>query len=295
MTQKNNINIFKKKPKKSKKMYCSPKNKKNKYSCFSKESLIKIIKQWNITNPKNKIKLNKSDSIPKLWIKIDNKLNDKCYGEWCWIQQEFVKNINDKEIKDTFRPKTPKSWYKNKNEWLSTVDIENAVKQYEKTHRDFKFIGAVPIDFDYEYSMGKCIIDELCKINLHENINSNKNKIGIVFNLDKHDESGSHWIAMYIDLYKNEIYFFDSYGEEPPKEVNTLANRLVEQGKKIGRNMKYKINETRHQYKNSECGVYCINFIISLLEGNSFEEITQNKVKDDVINLKRDYFFTPTL
>ena len=50
-----------------------------------------------------------------------------CYGEWCWIQQDFVKKLNDNELKGTFRPKTPKAWYKKKTDWLSTSDIENVL------------------------------------------------------------------------------------------------------------------------------------------------------------------------
>ena len=294
MSLKLGMNIFKKKPKKTKKMYCSPKNSNNKYSCFSKDSLIKIVKKWNNTNRKNKIKWNEKNSVPKLWGKINKKLNDKCYGEWCWIQQEFVKSMNDKELKSSFRPKTPKHWYKKKTEWLSTIDIENVLNQYEKVYDDFSFIGAVPIDFDYEYSMGKCIIDELCKIKLSNNVKNRKNKIGIVFNLDKHDDDGSHWISMYVDLYKDKILYFDSYGEPPPKEVKVLVKRLQKQGNEIGRELEYKENKIRHQYKHSECGIYCINFIVSMLEGKSFEEITENKVNDDTINLKRDFFYAPS-
>ena len=295
MSAKNGINIFKKKSKKNRKTYCSPKTRNNKYSCFSKNSLLKIIKEWNKQSDAQKIKFYEKESVPKLWNKINHKLNDKCHGEWCWIQQEFIKNMGDSEIKDTFRPKTPRDWYQNRNEWLSTLDIENAVKQYEKVHPDFVFIGAVPIDFDYEYSMGKCIVDELCKMNLGSNVRNNKKKVGIVFNLDKHTESGSHWIAMFVDLNKKGIYYWDSYGEKPPKEVSILANRLVKQGKEIDRKMEYKVNKVRHQYKNSECGVYCINFIISLLEGKSFEDVTENKIDDDTINLERDFYFSPSM
>ena len=63
----------------------------------------------------------------------------------------------------------------------------------------------MPIDFDEKYSMGSCIVDELCTLNLNSVKKRNKKRIGIVFNLDKHNESGSHWVAMFIDLIKNKI------------------------------------------------------------------------------------------
>lgn len=294
MSYKRGVNLFKKKPKKTKKQYCSPKNHNNKYSCFNKKSLLKIIKEWNKLN-KDKIKYSEKNSVPKLWSKINIKMNKKCYGEWCWAQEEFIKNMKDDEIKNTFRPKTPKSWYKDNREWLSTIDIEKVLNQYEDLYPDFQFIGAVPLDFDYKLSIGRCVIDELCNINIDDNLNKRKNRIGIVFNLDKHNESGSHWICMFIDLYKDNIYYFDSYGDKPPKEVKVLSNRIIKQGKDIGRKINYMENKLRHQYKTSECGTYCINFIVSLLEGKSFESLTEKRLKDDIVNRKRDLFYAPSL
>ena len=294
MTLKKGYNIFKKRTKKKKNAYCSPKNTNNKYSCFSRNSLIKIIKQWNRTNRGKKIILKKNEGMTKLWNKINKKLRGDCYGEWCWIQQDFVKKMNDSELKNTFRPKTPKAWYKKKTDWLSTSDIENVLNQYEDVHKDFQFIGAVPIDFDYEFSMGKCVIDELCNMKLEKNMDNNKKKIGIVFNLDKHDQDGSHWICMYVDLYTDDIYYFDSYGEKPPKEVKVLIDRLIKQGKKIGKKINYQYNKKRHQYKHSECGTYCINFIVSMLEGKTFKEMTDNRITDDNMLLKRDFYYAPS-
>ena len=85
--------------------------------------------------------------------------------------------MKDDEIKNTFRPKTPKSWYKNNTEWLSTIDIEKVLNQYEDLYPDFQFIGAVPIDFDYKFSIGRCVIDELCNIDIGNNLNQRKIKL----------------------------------------------------------------------------------------------------------------------
>ena len=38
------------------------------------------------------------------------------------------------------------------------------------------------------------------------------NKIGIIFNTDPHNKSGSHWISLFIDVKKKIICFFDSVG-----------------------------------------------------------------------------------
>ena len=137
-------------------------------------------------------------------------------------------------------------------------------------------------------------MNELCKINLEKLILNKIFQVGIVFNLDKHDQDGSHWVGMFIDLKKNGIYYFDSYGEPEPKEVKELANRLLTQGKKIGKNnMVYKVNNIRHQYKNSECGIYCINFIVEMLKGSEFNEFINHTIDDTNMNKKRDFYFSP--
>ena len=52
--------------------------------------------------------------------------------------------------------------------WLSTLDIQSVLKQFEKKYTDFIFLGAVPADFDLKDSMGKCIVHEMCKLNLEK-------------------------------------------------------------------------------------------------------------------------------
>ena len=61
--------------------------------------------------------------------------------------------------------------------------------------------------------------DELCNINIKRLINKGKTKIGIVFNLDNHDQDGSHCFFCDFDNY------FDSYGFETKKFVFKKASR----------------------------------------------------------------------
>jgi hypothetical protein len=140
-------------------------------------------------------------------------------------------------------------------------------------------------------------------------------KIGIVPNLDEHWQSGSHWVALYADLVKGDIYFFDSYGYRPEPRLRGLAKRIAEwkynkdTGKKLDINVEdymtegnKKLNEIekkydiryssiRNQYKNSECGVYSMNFIIRLLNGSKFDDIIKEKLDDDVVNQCREIYF----
>ena len=268
---------------------CAP-NKNNSFTCFNKNALINIIKSWNNNYHHDKINYSKYDTSGQLWSKIDSKFKRICNEEYCWIEQKFI-DKNNSDIKNSFRPKRPKKWQENKNEWLTTSDIEKVLKQYQNKYDNFVFIGPVPIDFDKEFSPGQCVINELCNINLKRLINKNKTKLGIVFNLDPHDKPGSHWVSFFADFDKNEMYYFDSYGIAEPNEVRILMERLKQQAKFINKDMKIKVNHVRHQYKNSECGIYSINFIVKLLEGMSYDDYINNVIKDDIMENNRKIYY----
>lgn len=281
---------------------CNPaivKNPKEKStSCFDFDSLVKISVGWNMEHPDDLIKIPKiknESNKKKLWKEIDLKLNGQCKSEWCWVEQEFVKRLGNQDLKNNFRPKMPRSWKKDPHKWLTSIDIQAVMLQYEEKYPEFEFIGPVPIDFDFRKNMGECIVNELCNISIAELLNKQKTKIGVIFNLDKHNQDGSHWISLFIDLSGHTICFFDSYGYEPPNEIKVLIDRLQKQASELPppKNFifRYNCNRTRHQYNNSECGVYSIYFIIQLLEKKKTFNDLQSRIPDEFVNSKRKYFF----
>jgi len=50
-------------------------------------------------------------------------------------------------------------------------------------------------------------------------------------------------------------------------------------------------NKLQHQFKNSECGVYSMNFIIRILEGETFDKIVNKITNDDKMNSCRSVYF----
>jgi hypothetical protein len=267
-------------------------------SCFDFNSLVKITNGWNNEHNDDIIKIpkvNNENNKNKLWREIDMRLKGKCTSEWCWIEQEFVKRVGSKELESNFRPKMPRSWKKNPYEWLSSVDIQSVMLQYEEKYPEFEFIGPVPIDFDYRENMGQCVVNELCNISIAELLKKNTTKVGIIFNLDKHDQPGSHWIALFMDIKEHTICFFDSYGHEPPNEIKVLIDRLQKQASELpppnNFEFTYNCNKTRHQFEHSECGVYSIYFVIQLLEKKKTFNELQSRIPDEFVNKKRKYFF----
>lgn len=269
---------------------CSPhlKNNETQFTCFSHDSLKKIAKSYNKNyEDKKDFSINNKQ---KLWEEIKDSLKHQCgENEVCWKNQDFVQQLNDEQIDEyTFKPKIPKKKY----EWLKTSDINKVLVQYQKKYKDFLFLGTVPIDFDD-------LFKEFKKIKIEQLMNNNINKLGVVFNLDPHWKGGSHWVCMFAEL-PHSIEYFDSYGDEndndgkPPQEIQTFMDRLSGQiDKKGGGEGKavQKYNRVRHQFANSECGVYSLNYIIERLSGRSFEDITGNITKDEVMNQNRKIYF----
>ena len=45
-------------------------------------------------------------------------------------------------------------------------------------------------------------------------------------------------------------------------EIDVLAHRIQKQAQTMGTPFEYNTTTLRHQYSNSECGMYCLHFII---------------------------------
>ena len=206
----------------------------------------------------------------------------------------FWKKDLTKELSDyTFAPPQPPEWKKNPTEWLTSLDFIQIMKQYEKKYKCFQFIGPSPIDYDKHLSHGECVWDELCKFDLEKTIKRGITKIGVIFNTDPHDKEGAHWVSLFVNIKKREIYYFDSYGERTSKFINRFAReKIIKQGDALGIDFKYIKNKKRHQYRTSECGMYCLYFIIQMLTTNkSFESFSTNKIKDiQMIRLRKKLF-----
>jgi hypothetical protein len=270
---------------------CAPSKKFTDGSCFTVESLQKIATAYNKKYPdKINVTNQKRQLLRELKSRMENRFDVK--NETQWQSTSIVKSLNDKEIKyNTHRPVGPSDLH----EWLSTTDIDSVMKQYQEKYPEFHFFGAVPADFEDVPYYGMNNID------FAEFDNKNKYKLGMVINLDKHDEPGSHWVALYTNLRTNTIYYFDSFAKKPTKLSNKFVRKIltymynkknnsnfnVEQFmKKYHSSKDYDVryNKIQHQFKNSECGVYSMNFIIRLLHSETFDHIVNNITNDDKMN-----------
>jgi hypothetical protein len=276
---------------------CAPGKQYESGSCFSLEQLVKISHAYNERLLQDSYKPKTTDAAKKIKIKYDKsyllkelkkRFEFACGdNQVCWTKQPFVKALHDVDIsKYTFRPEGPQGRF----EWLSTTHIEDVMHQYEKIYSDFYFLGAVPMDFDDLPVLG------ISDLNFKELESKGIHRIGVVINTDEHWKPGQHWVASYVNLKKGELYFFDSTGRPPDDRVIAFLTRAAKHCLD-----KYKFNKLKdldinhntvvHQKGGSECGVYTLYFITSMLNGKSFDFILKNVMSDEKVNKLRKQFF----
>jgi hypothetical protein len=280
------------------KKHCSPRKDKLESSCLSKELLISIAKIIN-QNYDGKIKIKKR-SKKKLYEDISKKLKSpECNSESGWRKiDKVMRNLSEKErkeFKNSFRPFQPEKWNDKPNTWLNTTDINHVMEQYENKYPHFKYYPATPIDFNLKYG-DTCMVSDLCTIDLDEL--KDKKSLGLVFNTDPHDKSGQHWFSVYVDLVgvnlpKPTIYYFDSATsvksiEELPVQILNLIEKLQGQSNHM---FDIYYNDIKHQYGNTECGVYCLHFLTEMLKGIPFEKYINRNLTDKKIEKYRKIFF----
>lgn len=274
---------------------CSPKplDELNNYTCYTNKSLYKLKDLWNARHPDVKITSNTPKEIHR---QISEKIGNVCNEELCWLKQkDAFGSIMQSDLSESFAPEAPPEWKKNPNEWLSSVDIINVMKQYEKAYKCFDFIGPSPIDFDTRKLYGECVWDELCNFNLSNQIKQGKKKIGIIFNTDPHNKPGQHWMSMFINIKTKNIFFFDSTGDNPPPEILVLVKRIMGQGLKLKHKIVFKFDSNQgieHQYGNTECGMYSLYFIVHMLQDKTTDHYLKTHIlKDEYINTFRHIYY----
>ena len=258
---------------------CHPKVKDSKNGCIPNDILVEVANNLQVKATRGA---------------IEKYLNIKPHNEYSFVKALPFDDLKKNQlIKEYLRPKKPDDWNDDEDKWLNSLDIENVMNQYEEAYPNFEFMGPYPIDFAApdpynKNGEAKCLIQEMCEIKTAVALSNGTQYIGIIYNLDPHFKSGSHWIAVFIDLVQHKTYYFDSYGMEAPQQIQKFMKWLTTQDK----SMKLFYNGRRFQYKNSECGMYSMYFIIRMLMGDDFKKFTKLAPPDSFMLDLRNWMFS---
>lgn len=285
-------------------------------TCFTLQELYTLARLYNKHNPTSQISLSsqKNITIEYLLQHLEKKLARKCTqkgkrknkasNELCWVQQPFVAaHTRQSLLNEAFRPLKPLEWYKNEYQWLNTLNIMHVMHQYERYHSHFKFLGVFPIDFASK-SGDRCVSQEMCAFDVKALQAEGKHEFAAVFNLDRHDQPGSHWVACFGNILPNHpkfgVAYFDSGGHKPPKQVAEFMKTVKAQinelmGSDVARPFHTKYNPTRKQFKNTECGIFCLLYIILHLQHKhcTYRKVRNMIGRDEDVHKMRDALYAP--
>lgn len=295
---------------------------------FSDNFIRKLVTYYNLTVLKNEristktnavtmyrhlnLKMKKYNVYKKYWIwprLIEKLVSRKYSGEKDRSKFEKIQRVLRYFENKEFMPEKPASWYKQPNKWLSNYDIANVMRKYEECKRyKYRFLGVFPIDFSVLSENGNCLYSSFCKIDINKLLKK-YSFVGLITNLDKHDQPGSHWTSTFfvIDpkLPTYGAYYYDSVGKGIPVYLLSFFRSIKEACDKLNPNKKFiiHINKKQHQRKNTECGMFSMIFQIRWLNKHivkknktSLQEIVANPhIDDENMLILRDHLYRPNL
>lgn len=288
--------------------FCSPSNKDFKNTCYTLRELRLFAKHYNqflLKNQKSHSPIDLSLSKRELLRALNDKFGNVHESKWMETQYmvDVSRNVKN-NLKANFVPPTPGSWLINNKKWLTNFDIENVLEQYELEYPSFKFLGVHPIDFAATYNTYQCISPEICALDVKKSIKNRKTKIGIVFNLDRHDQSGSHWVTLVCSLSIEDknfgCHYIDSTGAPVPPQIYALMLNIKDQISteyKTHPNVKkFKLFQNLKQFQkgNTECGMFAIYFVTTFVSSNmSVPQILSKHITDNDVFKLRAKMFNP--
>lgn len=283
-------------PKRFERLKCGPVQE-NYFTCYDNATLHKLRDAWNSRNSGARIETN--DPI-EIWSALKQRFGHTCLNEACWMKKLMGNDVVEDLIDHNaiFAPESPTSWIHDPDEWLSSQEIEHVMKQYEEKFPKFEFLGPSPSDYSAPKMAGICVWEELCNFNLSKYLDSGTHQIGVIFNTDPHTEDGSHWVSLFINVDRvgsknNYVFFFDSTGDRPQKEVREFIKTVMQQGRSLGITFKYYENRKKHQKRNTECGMYALFMIVNLIEGTRTpqEFMRGMRIPDSqMLEFRKEYF-----
>lgn len=259
-------------------------------TCYDKKSLAKISRAAG--RP-----FVQGETVYDLWTGVRDDLRSVCGDdETCWMRA-IDKATASRIEASRLRPAAPRQWVSEPKAWLSDQDIATVMSQYVKKYRDFDFLGVVPLDFAERLESNVCVSRRMCDLDVDGLVANGKRRLGVVVNMDTHEKSGSHWVAFFIDVGSKTspggTYYYDSLARAPPAVVTRYLWQVTESIRRRAPKHKMRYNTVRTQWENTECGMFCIHFLKSMLKENDpdFDKVCNEMPRDEKMFEMRNFYF----
>jgi hypothetical protein len=220
-----------------------------------------------------------------------NKYGD--YGELIEYYKDKIKDLQTEEKKNINNHKIIEDIKEYKTKLLDAIkkdkyDEEDEEGKYEeededgkgKNNNDDKGLYTSQIDqimSKYRPIYKGAVASDEINNEILPQLNNKSDKVAFVMNIDKHNQPGSHWVAIYLDKGSKQAEYYNSLGDSktdkiPPhvfkaiiKIINKISPDDVE-GWKIKQN-----SEADQSALSSNCGWFSCKFIIDRIKGVPFK------------------------
>ena len=149
---------------------------------------------------------------------------------------------------------------------MTNHQINAVMIQYDQAPEyRFAYLGAVCVNFVEQ-------IPRFRSYDVSRDLSRGKTRLGMIVNLDVCGGTGTHWVALFCQLDPRDranfgATFFDSAGNDPPDQVQRFVASLKGQIEQRfpGTTFRLSWDGRRRQFGDSECGMFCINFLVDCI------------------------------
>lgn len=249
-------------------MACSIRTTRGGVSCFTLAELRDIAAsvgvRWSVSDARSRVK-----------ARIAASLGEP--HEIQWVHRVRFLRQNPHVAILAFKPPSP-------GRWLNEMDINIVMEQFVSSRpKSFSFAGTHPCDFSDVAPSGRCVEPEWCGDKAVDRLVSGAPQVGLVLNTDTHDRPGSHWVSLYLCMSpaspKYGAFFFDSVGTPPPARISRFIERVRDRVGDPAFRTYY--NEHEFQMGDTECGIFCISFLVACVRSRTRTAALRSCVRTD--------------
>lgn len=119
-----------------------------------------------------------------------------------------------------------------------------------------------------------CVMPKICALDLEALARRGVYFVATVLNISRHVEKGMHWVfvALWLPPLPStaapQMVYFDSNADDTPPEITAWRAKLAAQcGRVWKRPLAFRCNTVARQETNTECGMYVLFCIVSIVQG----------------------------
>jgi hypothetical protein len=209
------------------------------------------------------------------------KAATECASQHCVLDKAAMPAAKAAEERERLKPLGPASSRK----WLSNSNIDGCMEQWTRLFPDFHPIPFAMMNFmSYDNEMRR--FDPAAA----------RGPFACVLNTDHYPGRGKHWVCVFGDTRSRPwtVEYFNSSGRPPPAE---MVRWMVEARQRMrkrapgGECEDVVVSRRAHQEGDSECGVYCLFYVWSRLNGVPWTAFRESRIPDHEVAAFRPRLF----